>query len=134
MHVKSVDGRYIEVRRRWFPWRPRKRKIGAGDALDVVTISGGLGGLVASLVFALVILLFGSLILFGVEAILLIALLVPILALARVLWVLPWVVEATRGDEILGVVKIRGWRDSEAAIRDIAAGYEHGEDPFVVRR
>ena len=64
------------------------------------------------------------------EMILLFLLLLPLLLVARVLWVLPWVIEATYGDEILGVDKVRGWRASSDRIREIAASYERGDNPF----
>lgn len=136
MLVSAPDGRGIEVRRRWFPWRLRKRdiKVNGGDALSFIDIDD-LGGLVFSIVLAVVFVLFGGIILtmllFGFELVLLLLLLVPVLALARVFWVLPWIVEAAHGGETLGSVAVRGWRDSEAKIREIAAAYQRGEDPFA---
>jgi len=84
-----------------------------------------------------VLLLFGGIILtvviFGFEALLLLALLIPLLALARIMWVLPWVIEATNGDTVLGRERVRGWHDSSERIREIAAAYQRGEDPFEPR-
>ena len=96
--------------------------------------TGGIEGLVFGIILAIVVALFGSIILFGFELVVVLVLLVPLLALLRFFWVLPWVVEATHGNELLGVEKVRGWRDSEERIRDIAAAYQRGEDPFLGRR
>jgi hypothetical protein len=133
MRVQALDGRHLQVRRRWMPWRLRKRKVDPEDALSAIDLSDGIAGLLFGIVFAIVLVLFGSLILFGVEAMLLIALLIPLLAALRILWVIPWVIEATYGDTVLGVEKVRGWRDSSERIRDLAAAYQRGEDPFEIR-
>ena len=115
MLVRSLDGRHIDVRRRWTPWRLRKRKFRNEDVFNDFFILDldGIGGIVFSLVFGLFLLLFGGIVLtlafFVSELILLILLLLPVLVVARVLWVLPWVIEATYGDEILAVDKVRGW-------------------------
>ncbi|MBO9520797.1 MAG: hypothetical protein J7518_04590 [Nocardioidaceae bacterium] len=137
MLAQALDGRAVVVRRRWMPWRLRKRKVNPSNPLLAIDVADGVSGLLFSLVFglvfALVIALFGSVILFGVEAVLLVALLIPLLAALRILWVIPWVVEATNGDTVLGVEKVRGWRDSGDRIREIAEAYQRGEDPFEVR-
>jgi hypothetical protein len=137
MLVSALDGRAVEVRRQWLPWRLRPRKVD-NDALDPFGVIGGddPAGLVISLLLALVLLLFGGIILtaliFGFEALLLLALLIPLFALARILWVLPWVIEARYGGTVLGLERVRGWRDSSERIREIAAAYQRGEDPFAV--
>ena len=64
------------------------------------------------------------------EVFLLLILLLPLLAAARMFWLLPWIIEATNGDAVLGTVGVRGWGESEERIRAIAAGYQRGEDPF----
>jgi hypothetical protein len=48
-----------------------------------------------------------------------------------VFWVLPWIIEATNGDLLLGIDKVRGWRESSERIDEIAAAYRRGEDPFA---
>jgi hypothetical protein len=136
MLVSALDGRAITVRRQWMPWRLKARKVD-NDAIDPFIVVGGddPAGFLFSLVLALVLLLFGGIILtvviFGFEALLLLALLIPAFALARILWVLPWVIEATYGETVLGRERVRGWRDSSERIREIAAAYERGQDPFA---
>jgi hypothetical protein len=130
MLVSALDGRAIRVRRQWFPWRLRRR-IDASDSpfLDI-DLTDGLAGLV----FGLVLTVFGGVILMvavlASEALLLALLVVPAIAIARIAWVLPWVIVASNGDTVLGIDKIRGWRDSSERIRDIAAAYERGQNPF----
>jgi hypothetical protein len=127
----------VEVRRQWFPWRLRRRQVDTSDTnpFDFIDGADGLEGLVFGLVLGVVLLLFGGIILtvaiFASEALLLLLLLVPLFAIARILWVLPWIIEAKVGDTLLGVERVRGWRDSADRIRDIAAAYERGQDPFA---
>ena len=134
MLVADPAGRAIDVRRRWLPWKPRLRDVDPG----FVDLTGGADdplGFVVALVLGLVAtVVLAALLPFAVlasEFLLVLALLVPILVLARVFWMLPWIVEATNGDTLLGIDKVRGWRDSSDRIRDIAAAYERGQDPFA---
>jgi hypothetical protein len=135
MLVSALDGRAIRVRRQWLPWRLRARHIDTdGSTPDFLIDADGLEGVVFGLVLTIIFVLFGGVILtvavFASEALLLVLLLVPLFAIARILWVLPWVIEATNGDTVLGRERVRGWRDSSERIRDIAAAYERGQDPF----
>ena len=134
MLVSALDGRAIEVRRCWLPWKPRLRDVDPG----FVDLTGGADdpvGFVVALVLGLVAtVVLAALLPFAVlasEVLLVLALVVPLLVLARVFWMLPWIVEATNGDTLLGIDKVRGWRDSSDRIRDIAAAYERGQDPFA---
>jgi hypothetical protein len=133
MLVSALDGRAIEVRRRLFPWKPRLRDVDpgfvdlTGGADDPLSFLGLIAlGLVASLVLA-ILLPFAIL---ASEILLVLVLVVPLLLLMRVFWMLPWIVEASNGDTLLGIDKVRGWRDSSERIREIAAAYARGEDPF----
>ena len=135
MLVAALDGRAIQVRRRWVPWRLRKRQFEGFDAFDIVGGADDPVSFIGLLVLAIVLALFGGIILtlavLASEALLLVALLIPLLAVARMLWILPWIVEATYGDTVLGTVPVRGWRDSQDQIHDIADAYQRGEDPFI---
>jgi hypothetical protein len=134
MQVTTPEGRAVEVRRRLVPWKPRLRKLdpdflnltdGADDPVGflVMIVLGIVAGLVLALVLPFAIL--------ASEFLLVLALLVPLLVLARVFWVLPWVIEATNGDLLLGIDKVRGWRESAQRIDEIAAAYRRGENPFA---
>lgn len=135
MIVQARDGRYITVRRRWLPWRLQRREFdGPADPFSFVDVADGPGSLVVGLLLGIAAFLFGGIVIsvlfLAGEALLLVLLLVPLLLAARVLWVLPWIVEADYAKQALGVQRVRGWRQSGAKIREIAAAYERGEDPF----
>ena len=108
MRVTALDGRDVEVRRQWFPWRLRRRQVDTSDTnpFDFLDLNDGLEGIVFGLVLGLVFLLFGGIILtiaiFASEALVLLLLLVPLFAIARILWVLPWIIEVRNGDTLLG--------------------------------
>jgi len=137
MLVSALDGRGIDVDRRWLPWRLRKRKFDTSDANPFAFVDGAddLAGVAVGLVLGIVFLVFGGIILtvavFASEALLLVLLLLPLFAAARMFWVLPWIIEARNGDTVLGVDRVRGWRDSEARIQEIATAYQQGRDPFA---
>ena len=84
MRVTALDGRAVDVRRQWFPWRLRARVDPSDTPILDFDVADGLGGLVFGLVL----------------------------------------------DSVLGADKVRGWRDSSERIREIAAAYERGQDPF----
>ncbi len=137
MEVSALDGRNIEVRRRWLPWKPRARRIdpdfvdltgGADDPISFILLI--VAGFIAGILLAVV----ATIALFASEFLLVLVLLVPLFALARVVWVLPWVIESRTGETLLGAEKVRGWRASEERIQEIATAYQHGEDPFLGRR
>lgn len=137
MIVAAKDGRYVTIRRRWMPWRLRKRRIDLD--LDPVSFLHGaddLAGIAFGLVVGIVLFLFGGIIatlaIFASEGLLLLLLLVPAVAALRMFWVLPWVIEATHGDQTLGTQKVRGWQESEARILEIAASLREGRDPFAM--
>ncbi|MET3963611.1 hypothetical protein ABIE44_003545 [Marmoricola sp. OAE513] len=136
MIVQALDGRYVTVRRRWVPWRLKARKFDGFDAFDIVGGADDPVSFVALLALAIFLALFGGIILtvavLAGEFFLLLLLLLPLLAAARMLYLLPWKIEATYGDQTLGTVGVRGWRESEERIRDIAGAYQRGEDPFPV--
>jgi hypothetical protein len=137
MLVSALDGRAVEVSRRLLPWKPRLRDTDPVDP-GFVDLTGGaddpLGFVIAivlGLVVSLVLVVLLPFAVLASEFLLVIALLVPLLVLARVFWMLPWVIEAAYGDTLLGIDKVRGWRASSERIRDIAAAYERGQDPFA---
>ena len=134
MLVSALDGRAVEVHRRLLPWKPRLHDVDPG----FVDLTGGADdpvgflvmivlGVAASVVLAIVL----PFAILASELVLVVALVVPLLALARVFWMLPWIIEATNGDTRLGIDKVRGWRASGERIREIAAAYERGQDPFA---
>lgn len=134
MKVTTPSGREVEVHRRWLPWRPRTRQLQA----DWIDLSGGASdplsflvlivlGLVAGVVLAVVL----TFALLASEFLLVLVLLVPLLGLARLFWVLPWVIDVHDEDRRLGVTRVRGWRASEERIQELVDDYRLGRDPFA---
>lgn len=130
MKVTSPAGETVHVRRRWLPWRRRndgKPKwdtadipMGGDDIISMIVI-----GLVAVLVFPIVV----GLLLFGIELLLLIALL-PVFVLARIAFGMTWMIEVTSGhawaSTLLHAEKVKGWTDSGVRIHDLAVAIESG--------
>jgi hypothetical protein len=133
VEVTTPGGQVVEVRRRWMPWRLRKRDWGNPfeNPFGLMDGADDLASAAVALVIGIALVLFGGVIitltLLVGEAVLLLLLLVPLFFAARMFWVLPWIVEATAGDVVLSLEKVRGWRDSEERIQDIAAAYQRGE-------
>jgi len=131
------DGRTIDVRRRWLPWKPRMRDV---DGVDVWLTDGAddVVGFVVLLVLSFVVsvllaFLMPPLFLFG--EVLVVAAAVPVAALLRVLLVRPWTIEARYEGTLVGVEKVRGWRTSQQRIQEIVTTYERSvDDPFELAR
>ncbi|HET7689213.1 MAG TPA: hypothetical protein VFK41_02460 [Nocardioidaceae bacterium] len=121
MKVTTPDGRRINVRRRWLPWRRKLRQLEDTPDLGVTAVDD-----VLAVVAAIVFLLFLAVL---VEA-LVVLLLAPLLLLARVVLGLPWTVEVLEGSTVLGTERVRGWSDATVRIHELADSYERGDDPF----
>lgn len=121
------------------PWRFKRREMPNLFDNPFALLDGAddLAGAAFALVMGIVLVIFGgvilSLVVFGGEAVLLLFLLIPVIVLARMFWVLPWVIEVTYGEDVIGLEKVRGWRASQERIRAIAAAYERGERQVPTR-
>jgi hypothetical protein len=128
------DGRTIDVRRRWLPWKPRLREADAGvDASGFDLGVDDLAGVAVVLVVFLLVLIFPVVVAVALLAgeVLVLLLLIPLFLLARVVPVLPWTVEARHEGTLVGVEKVRGWRASKQRIQEIVTTYERtADDPF----
>jgi hypothetical protein len=133
VNVTTPDGVSVTVRRQWLPWRLHRRDLGVHgdpDSLgfpEVDSIEAAVVGVVMAVIWLLIGGLILSLTILFSETLLLLLLLLPLLAVARAFWVLPWVIEARTADQVLAREKVRGWRDSEERIGAVAAMYERGE-------
>lgn len=133
MEAITPDGKHVEVDRRWLPWKLRKRDLGNpfDNPFGLLDGADDLAGAAVALVIGIVLVLFGGVILtftiLAGEAVLLLLLAIPLLLAARMFWVLPWIIEAKAGNQVLAQEKVRGWRDSEERIREIAGRLERGE-------
>lgn len=128
MKVVDRDGQTWRVTRRWTPWRWRLRKLDtAGDGWDL----GGddlLGAIVIGLIAAIVLPVVAVAVVAGVEFLLLL-LLAPLVALARVALGRHWTVEARRGWTAWWEEPSGDWRASGRRIREVADEIERGRPP-----
>ncbi len=136
MKAMARDGRTIDVRRRWLPWKPRLRDVDSsgGDA-GGFDLGGGddLAGVAVVIAIFLLLLFFPVVLAVALLAgeVLVLLLLLPLFLVARVVPVLPWTVEARHEGALVGVEKVRGWRASQQRIREIVTTYERStDDPF----
>ncbi|MGH1562867.1 hypothetical protein [Mumia sp. DW29H23] len=123
MKVRDADGVTWRVRRRWLPWRMRSKSL-----LDYVPSPGGGGSYVPDdpilltlwLVFVLPVVVVGGVlfVLVGLELAILL-LLLPVIVLARALFV-GWTIVVRRGGTVVGTERVKGWRASRARIRAVA--------------
>ncbi len=134
MQVTALDGRTVDVGRRWAPWRlrtPGFQAVRDANPLDLVSRSRDAGALVFDLVVAAirVLVVGGGLVVgfvFLALQVLVFVLVVPVVTVLRLIGVLPWVVEARSGDQVLGTGRARGWHDSEELVREMAADVQFG--------
>ncbi len=129
MKVRDPEGRTWRVTRRWVPWRRRLRTPDSGpvDGLN------GLGDDPISAIIAIVLLIlalpFIILTLFVAFEFVLLLLLIPVAALARVVLGAHWTVEARRGFTIWWDAPSGDWRESGERIRAVAAAIQEGQLP-----
>ena len=104
------DGRTIDVRRRWLPWKPRLRNVEGGDVW-LIDGADDVVGFVVLLVLSFVV------------------------SVLLAFLVRPWTVEARHEGTLVGVEKVRGWRASQERIQEIVTTYERSvDDPFELTR
>jgi hypothetical protein len=132
MRARTPDGRRIVVRRRWLPWAPHLSDREPGfEGLDPMRFGapGIVAGAVLSLLVGVVLALAFTPGALALEVFVLV-LVVPVLALPRLLGIQPWLVLARHDGLVLGTERVRGWRASQERIAAIAAAYERGNDPW----
>jgi hypothetical protein len=139
VRATARDGRTIDVRRRWLPWKPRLRDVDGGGDAGGFDLGGGddLAGVAVVLVIFLLLLFFPVVLAVALLAgeVLVLLLLLPLFLLARVVPVLPWTVEARHEGTLVGVEKVRGWHASQQRIQEIVTAYERStDDPFALTR
>lgn len=125
--VRSPDGQVWRVRRRWLPWRQRRRDVDFVDlsdfADDPVT---WIALIVVSIVLAPVLIVLAAVLIAGLEFLLLL-LVLPVAVLARVLFGRRWCVEVRRGRRLHQEVVGGDWQRSGLLVRDLASQIERGE-------
>ncbi len=124
MKVTDPTGDTWRVRRRWLPWRPRRRRIDASDAS--ADLAGSADDLViAAVVFVvlIVVAVFAPWILVGAflaVEVLVVVLLLPLFVLLRGLRIARWPVAVRRGRTLVWEESVRGWRGSRERVHAIA--------------
>lgn len=120
MRVWGPDGDRYRVKRRWLPWRQRRRTVDRSN-LDLVGIDGDdLGAVVVVLV---AILLFPVILVAAIAMgeLLLLLMLVPFWLLARSLFGTPWIIEVHRsGRGLVHQEAVSGWGASQRRIEELA--------------
>jgi hypothetical protein len=119
--VKVVDhtGETWEVRRRWLPWRPRRRRFDTSALADVATAFDDIVWFVIVLVAVLVVLPIVLLLTVFVAELLLVLLLVPVFVVARALLTRRWPVEVERGRAIVHAESVKGWSASRERMMEL---------------
>lgn len=125
--VKDPSGQTWRVTRRWVPWRRRLK--GAIDMMPSLPsgddpISLAISAILLILFLPVIVLVLLS----GIE-LLLVLLIVPFAALAKVLFGQQWIIEARRGWSPWWEAQAGDWRQSGQAIRDVATAIERGTLP-----
>lgn len=141
MKVTDPAGEVWAVKRRWLPWRLRRRDV--RDALngDLSGMSGDVGddliiglaifvGLVLIVVFVPVVLVVAIL----VAELLLLLLLLPAFVVLRAGYVARWPIEVWRGDDLVHADAVRGWSASHGRMLAIADELRRGEPSSPARR
>lgn len=125
--VKDTQGRTWRVTRRWVPWRRRLK--GAVELLpDLPSGDDPVSAAISVIMLILFLPVILLVLLSGVE-LLLVLLIVPFAALARVLFGRQWTIEARRGWTPWWEARAGDWRQSGQAIRDVAAAIGKGVLP-----
>lgn len=134
MKVTDPTGDTWRVRRRWLPWRPRRRDVDGGDP-SAFGASGPdeLIGLVL-IVVVLALLIVAPWILAGaflIVEVLVVVLLLPLFLLLRASRLARWPVAVRQGRTFVWEESVRGWRGSGHRIREIAEAITRGEVALV---
>ena len=130
MRLTDPAGVTWRVRRRWLPWRPRRRRIDPDDApLELAGSADDLVIAVVVLVVLLVVALLAPWVLMGAflaVEVLAVVLLLPLFVLLRGLRIARWPVAVRRGRGLVWEESVRGWRGSRERMHVIATAIAGG--------
>lgn len=140
MKVVDPAGETWRIKRRWLPWRLRRRSIEDLDFPDDIPGDGiaddlfiGLAIFVGVLVLAVVLPVVLVLAIVVAEFLLLL-LLLPVFVIMRAAFVARWPIEAWQGDRLVWFDAVRGWGTSRRRMLDVADGIRLGNPPVPARR
>ncbi|MCW2769837.1 MAG: hypothetical protein JWR27_1270 [Aeromicrobium sp.] len=138
MHVTDPAGETWRIKRRWLPWRLRRRDPedfidfpGGGDLGDDLLI--GLAIFIGLIVLAValpVVLVLAVL----VTELLLVLLLLPLFIVLRAGYVARWPIEVWRGDRLVHTEAVRGWSVSRRRMVELSEDLRLGKEPAPARR
>lgn len=126
MRIQDPNGRAWTVRRRWLPWRPRRRNFDTSDALSALSDVGDLLWFAAIVFLVLVVLPVVLLVTVLVAEILLVLLLVPIFVLVRAGLTRRWPIEVIRDGRVVRLESVKGWAASSQRLEQLRADVRHG--------
>jgi hypothetical protein len=133
VNVEDPSGRAWRVKRRWLPWRLRRR-----DPSDFVDFSGGdfspddlvIGlAIFVGMVIVVVLVPFVAVLAIVVAEIFVLLLLLPLFVVLRAAFVARWPIETWRGDQLVHAEAVRGWSDSHRRMVEIVDGIRLGKGP-----
>jgi hypothetical protein len=134
VEVTAPDGSQWRVKRRWLPWRLRRRdpEVAGDVALDATSAADGI--LLALALFLLVLvvvvalpwLLVGAVV--ALELVLLL-LVLPVAMVLRVLRIAGWPIEAWRDGRLAHAESVHGWSASAARMLGLRDAIARGQAP-----
>ncbi len=137
MKVEDPAGETWRIKRRWLPWRLRRREpddfLDVPSGLDADDLIIGMAIFVAMVVMVFVLPLAVVLMVFVAEVFLLV-LLLPLFVILRAGFVARWPIEAWKGDNLMWFGAVRGWGASRRRMLDVADGIRLGSPPVPARR
>lgn len=119
MKVVDHTGETWGVRRRWLPWRPRRRRFDTSELADIASGFDDIVWFVVILVAALVVLPVVVLVTVFVAELLLVFLLVPVIVIVRALLTRCWPIEVARGRMIVHAESVKGWSASQERMMEL---------------
>ncbi|GAA3531557.1 hypothetical protein GCM10022234_30880 [Aeromicrobium panaciterrae] len=137
MEVVDPAGETWRVKRRWLPWRLKRRN--PDDVVDVSDAAGAvdepIGLVIVVVVLAVAVLAPVIFVLaFFVAEFLLLLLLLPLFVVIRGSLLGRWPIEAFKGKQLVASESVRGWRASGDRMLEIADGIRMGQPPLPARR
>ncbi|BDY31497.1 hypothetical protein [Mycolicibacterium mageritense] len=127
--VLDPDGAKWTVRRRWLPWRPRRKMPDDWDLGDASFDGDDIFSIVMNVLLLVLLIPVLILALLVAAEFLLLLILLPLWVLARSLFGTPWIIVVRRDRKIVAEEAVRGWGASGARIDQLKAVIAAGEAP-----
>jgi hypothetical protein len=133
--VVAPDGSRWRVRRLWLPRLRRRPRLGSLDHVDGALIGSGTDDLAGLVLGALAVVVVAVLGLFVLSYLLLLleAVVLPLVLVAKIVLHRPFTVQATDEHGDRRTWPVVGWRASGEAVDEAARAIEQGRDPLLYR-